>query len=387
MTEGDDIMIRTLVLLALATIATTGITCRAWAVNLRTGQSIIFDRDETVTEDILAAGNRIEVMSAVRGDVTAAGRSVSVSGSVTDSVLLAGENVSATGRIGNDAWMAGSRVILGGPVSDNAYLAGSTVELSSAARVESDLLAAGNQVNVLGDVGGSARIAGNNVVIGGTINEDVYVRANRLRLLDGAVIRGDLHYTSANEAQIAPGAGVRGETVRSLPERERARPMFWSGALWWIWSLIAAIIFGIVLLLLFPDRSREAAVTVRGSLGLSLGIGFLALIAVPVAIVIAFITVIGIPLGLAALAVYLVLLYVANIIAALALGGWIVARVSSGRATPHRIWSMILGLVVLSIIGLIPILGGLILLLALLAGLGGLLLSWWRERQAQQPVA
>lgn len=379
-------MIRSVILTLLACAVAVGFAGPAWAVVLRAGESITFPEEEAITEDVLAAGNRIEVPPPVRGDVTAAGQTVSVPGSVADSVLLAGETVSATGGIGNDAWMAGNRVILGGPVSDNAYLAGSAVELSRAARVGSDLLAAGNQVNVMGNVGGGARLAGNNVVIGGTIDEDVQVQANRLRLLDGAVIRGDLRYTSANEAEIAPGARVQGQTVRTEPTGERARPAFWKGTAWGMWSLIAAILFGIVLVLLFPERSRVAAATIRGSLGASLGVGLLAFIAVPVAIIIAFVTIVGIPLGLVALAVYLVLLYAANIFAGLALGGWIIARTSSGRATPHRIWAMILGVVVLSLVGLIPILGGLIVLLALFAGLGGFLLSWWRERQAPQPA-
>ena len=106
---------------------------------------------------------------------------------------------------------------------------------------------------------------------------------------------------------------------------------------------------------------------------------------VPTGLVISVLTAF-VAVGLVALAVYLVLLYAANIFAGLALGGWIIARTSSGQATPHRIWAMILGVVVLSLVGLIPILGGLIVLLALFAGLGGFLLSWWRERQSPQPA-
>jgi len=152
-------------------------------------------------------------------------------------------------------------------------------------------------------------------------------------------------------------------------------------------SFIAAVIFGCVLLAMFPTRIQEAANTERSSFWLSLGVGILLLIVTPVACVIAAATIVGLPLALAVTAVYLILVYSAKVFAGLALGQWILGV---GRQTiPKPVGSMIMGLIIIGAahyaLGLIPAAGGFVQALFKLAvwivGLGAFLISWWRSRQ------
>ena len=105
----------------------------------------------------------------------------------------------------------------------------------------------------------------------------------------------------------------------------------------------------------------------------------------PIACGIVFITVVGIPLALAVCAVYLIFLYAAGILAGLAIGQWILGR---GRETrPKPVGSMILGVLILALIGLIPYLGTFVGFVALVVGLGGLLISLWRGHQSPEAVS
>lgn len=370
---------RSLACIALLCAFAATMTGAAQAAMLRSGNVVDLTGEQPVEEDVLAAGNQVVIDRPVSGDVTAVGQSVVVRGAVEDSVILAGSNVRVDGAVGNDARLAGGTVSLNSSVADNAYLAGGTVSVPDEGSVANDLFVAGGQLNLLGDVGGNVRAAGSDISIGGTVGGNVYARADRVRIPSTAVIRGDLRYTSPNEAQIEPGAQILGETARTEPTD---RPRFWSRAAQWFLGLLAAIVFGIVLITLFPLRSSEAADTIRASFWPSLGVGFLALVAVPVACIILGVTIIGIPLAIAAFLIYLVLLYVGWILTAFAVGRWILGRRSD--AAPRPLWSLVLGVVVLAVVGLIPVLGWLAMLVAVVLGLGALLLSWWKGRPEQR---
>ena len=133
------------------------------------------------------------------------------------------------------------------------------------------------------------------------------------------------------------------------------------------------------------------ATAVRGSFWLSLLVGLLVLIVAPIAIVLGLITIVGIPLALAAVAVYAILIYAAQVFVGLAIGRLILSK--NTAQPPKPFGSMILGLVLLAVVlpvlGLIPVVGGtlsgIVGFAVLLTGLGGLSVSWWRDRRAIHP--
>ena len=357
-------------------------TC-SYAVELKSGNSVNYPKGSAVMDDILAAGNQVSVDPRVEGDVHAVGQDITISGPIKDSVKIAGNSVTVSGPVGNDVWMAGQNVTLSAPVTDNAFLAGSNVKLTDRASVGTDLLAAGNNLTLMGNVRRNMRVAGNDITIGGTVGGNVYACSNNaIRILDGAVIRGNLFYESPQKASIAPGAKVLGRTEHSLPAKEKAKPVFWSKFMFWLGSLIASILFGIVFIALFPVYSQQTANTVKHSFWLSLGIGFITLIVVPILFFIILFTILGIPIALALLALYMVLLYAARIPVAIAIGQLFLGR---GRESlPNQFGSMILGLVIIYLISAIPILGGLVKLIVAAVGLGAFVMSYWRLRKSRE---
>lgn len=360
-------------------LALTAASAGTWAVDIKSGDSVVLGKGEVVKDDVLAGAGQVSIASPVEGDVIAAGQSVSVAGRVKDSTMLAGGTVTLSGPVGNDSFLAGQTVVVSSKVEDNAYLAGSSVVLSEDGSVGKDLLAAGGVVKLMGKVGRHVRATAGQLTIGGEVGGDVFAQAGSLRLVKDAVIRGNLFYESANKAMIDPGARVMGKTVQRIPVREKAKPIFWR-PFWWIGCLIAAVAFGAVLLALFPIRTQGAADRVRASFLKSLGLGVLVLIGAPIATILLAITIVGIPLAIAVLLVYMILLYAAAVFTALALGQYILSR--SRDRVPQPFGSMILGLVILAVVSLIPFLGWLVKLAAVLVGLGGFLISWWTTRAA-----
>jgi hypothetical protein len=134
--------------------------------------------------------------------------------------------------------------------------------------------------------------------------------------------------------------------------------------------LVAAVVLAGV-----PGLASEVAQTCRSRTGISL-----------LAVLILFITVIGVPLALLSLLLYVMLLPLGYVSSAIALGQWGLARWKS-QAAGHlgwRIGAACLALVLLALLGAVPWLGGLVALAALLIGLGAIVLQI-RPRKAAAP--
>jgi hypothetical protein len=110
------------------------------------------------------------------------------------------------------------------------------------------------------------------------------------------------------------------------------------------------------------------------------------LIGVPILAILAFVVgaiIGGWWIGLIAIALYFVAFAVGIEIAAFAIGEWIVARI--GR--PHDLAiGLVVGALLLTLVGIVPILGGLIGFLALLVGMGAIALSLGGTREPGGPT-
>ncbi|MCX5996399.1 MAG: hypothetical protein NTV42_02030, partial [Chloroflexi bacterium] len=103
-----------------------------------------------------------------------------------------------------------------------------------------------------------------------------------------------------------------------------------------------------------------------------LGYGALVLFLVPVAIAIACALVIGIPLGLATLALYIFTVYLGHIFVGLFIGKWLLRQRADANSTGRLIAALAIGLFVVYVCGVIPFVGCLTDLAVILFGLGAI---------------
>jgi hypothetical protein len=89
-------------------------------------------------------------------------------------------------------------------------------------------------------------------------------------------------------------------------------------------------------------------------------------------------------LGLPLLGAYVVWLFLGYLVSAVALGRELLVRLRRPAGSP--VWSLLLGVLVLAILGLIPFVGGLIGLIAVVSGGGALLMAVRRSRRAPTPA-
>ena len=148
-----------------------------------------------------------------------------------------------------------------------------------------------------------------------------------------------------------------------------------------VFSYVAALAVGILLLVIFPGFFRT---TLRetGSVGIAIGIGALALITGAFLLVLgALLLFVGVGAGVAGAMAYAPILYVAQVFVGAWLGNRIMGEPSA--VTSAAIGRMAVGLLILRVAGLIPILGGLVWLTVLLWGTGAVLLGFYQMSRAE----
>lgn len=374
--------------LTIAVLAVAAMAAPVLALDARANDTVTVTSGEEVDEDLYLAGRSITCNGNVNGDVFAAGQTVTLGGDIADGVTAAGQTVLVTGDVGHGARLAGSTIDVSSSIGRDVLAAGASINIESTAMVAGDLFIGASQAVVDGQIGGDLVGGCEDLVIGGTIEGDVSVEVNRLTIQPDARIQGSLSYTSETEASI-PAGTVAGtvEFTQKAREEVQARPRglealaplaFFAGLTWKILTYLMALLAGIVLILVWPRAMAATSDAIRTKTGPVAGWGAIGLFVTPLAAIVICVTIIGLPLGLITLALWLILLYLAKLPVALVIGHLILGRSKPLQGKGLMIGSLALGLLLLSLIGLIPFIGFFVWLAIALFGIGAFLLVDWR---------
>ena len=318
-------------------------------------------------EDVIASGSTPTVMDSVPGDAILAGGDASFGGVTGGDYLGAGGKQAITGRIHGSLRAVAGEIHVAAAIDRNATIAAGNVELDSAAIIGRNAYIVGGAIQVNGTVQEGILAYGGAITLDGVVGRDVEVTGGTLRVGPRARIAGSLRYrVPAGKVHIDPAAHIAG-TVTALPVSNR-------GALWDVLWILGFLLVGAVVVALFPRFMAEAAEIlpdhpVRAAL-VGLGWGIL----VPIAIVIAAITVVGLPLAFLTAAVYLVVVCVASVPFAVWLGRLLLGARARGGLEGTLV-NFLVGGFFLFVAGIIPVVGGWVSLIAGLLGLGTILLE------------
>src|SRR5215203_692969 len=235
-------------------------------------------------------------------------------------------------------------------------------------------------LKLLGHVDGDVVLASGDALVSGRIDGSLVTIGGQARLLPRAFIKGNVHY--GDERPIVAGAAiVRGDVSKENGFDSVDFLPFISVFLFWLAAGISMAILGVLLLLIAPRAAEAIAARSRERIGPVIGIGFAVAIALPIAAAIAAVTLVGPPLAFIVLLALLPLAALAYVASAYALGRRLV------KEPKGRIWAFLAGLAVLRVLALVPILGFIAGLAAVIFGLGliGAAIGAARERPEPAP--
>lgn len=335
-----------------------------------------------VNDDVFACGNVVVNEGWVARDFYVAGNEIAQRGEVGGDVLAVGRTLTVEGNVGGNVRAAAQSLTLTAPVARNVLAFAQSINVGKTGVVRGNANLFAQNVVVNGEVKGNVRARAESVVIGGKVERDVWADTERLVILSTAEISGNLTYTSPREAEIEPGARIGGRVdFQPRVVEEKAAPTPAARVLRVFLSLLALLVAGLVLVYLLPRPASLVEQNLTRRPWASLGVGLGVLVGAPVATVILLISRIGVPLGLILIGLYAVLLgillYAGKIFAGLVVGRWLLRRFRPGLES--RWWvSLVLGLVLLFLAGLVPILGPLVGAAAFLFAWGAALLALYR---------
>jgi hypothetical protein len=356
----------------------------AVAADLRQGADVTVAHTETVNDDIYAGAGTINIEGTVNGNVIAGGGTITVSGSITRDLIVGGGTINVTGHVGGSIIAAGGNLTINGPVAQDVVVTGGTIDIGSGASIGRDFVVAGGTATVSAPVTRRVQMSAGNLTLKNRVGGDVRGRVDQLKL-DGAQIGGNLDYTSNNAVQLVNGARVAGTTIRHTPTDQGGGAG--NGFLGWLRELIGFFALGLLLIFLLPGVSARAIDTLRAQPWPSLGIGAAICIITPIVALIVFIIGVligGWWLGVLLLPIWILVLAIGYVVSGFLVGRLLFARL--GWAGYHDALALLGGLFVLTVLGLLPVLGGLIGLAAVVFGAGALALTvgprTWMRRAA-----
>jgi hypothetical protein len=249
------------------------------------------------------------------------------------------------------------------------------VLLSAGQEVQGDYFAFGLHVEISGTVHGDVYAAGGEVLVDGIVGGDLIVAGGEVRV-SGEVTQ-DVRYWSDGEPSIDEGATVLGTvTRRPISEvfkgEEAKRGLAGMKFIGGMVSFASTLLLGLLLLRIYSVFTPKVASMIQEKPWAVLCVGGVLLVGIPLLILLCMVSVLGIPIGLMLTAMYVVTLYMGRVFVVLWLGQRLM-RLMSGSSSAA--WGFVVGLVVYFVLSLVPVVGALLMLATIAAGLGAILMT------------
>jgi cytoskeletal protein CcmA (bactofilin family) len=328
-----------------------------------------------IQNDLYVAAFQAEITADVDGDVSLAAANTMLDSTVGGSVHVLAGTATIRGEIGGTLYVAGGITKLDGAVEGNVVVTGGRLELQDNASIGGDLTVFTAQARVDGDVTG--KLYGSTLLYeqNGAVSGNVDLQSDRIELGQTATIGDDFNYQSQTDANIHVNVEVGG-----VVERTNSSP--WNGVgdgalapygqmLRLVWSLVV----GAVLIALAPrifyrvadHAANVAAAGIWGTLGLVL---------VPVFALLALVSVLLLPVGVLALVLMPIALYLSQIVVGITIGRSILPRKWRDGSRGFLLFALVLGTIIIGALRMapVPFLNVIMVVLVTVWGFGAILM-------------
>jgi len=290
--------------------------------------------DKPITGDLMAAGKELKVVSNVNGDVYVAGGKVEVGGNIGGNLIVVGGEVKVLGK-----------------VAKNLIMAGGKVEVGEKAEIGGYVLAGGQEINLLGKFMGPVKLGAETLMVG----QKSIINGN----LEADVTKSEVATTS----KIVGEKNIRIHEVKK-PEIEKNQ-MKQIGYARKVVSFLSKLLVLLIFVKLFGNKIKQT--DLKNSFWANIGLGLVVLMVAPFLIILSMITIVAMPLAMIGLVIYFLAIYLSSVVVSVIVGNYVFAK---NKFKENVYLQGIVGLLIISLLGLIPVVGALTKLLVLLMGVG-----------------
>lgn len=330
-----------------------------------TGNSI---DDDWVNDDLYKIDEKVEINQIVDGNVYVIAEEVIISSEIGGNVYIMAEKVTIndSAYIYSSLYAIGNEITINGIVCD-AYLLGNEITIGNNGYIYRDLRASANKIN-----------------LDGKVRRNTYLTGNELNFNaeNGALIGGNLVYSSKNEATVPEGA-VMGEVEFNQKVQEVKAVSVISIITSYIFAALSTLVYIAVVILLAmwlaPKFVEKITNTTTNDALISLAIGIATPFVLSIAIVILLITGIAAKVGLASLLILALVCMSGSAITSIYLGNICAKQLKFEGKTGFVVSSLIVALIIW-VVGKIPFIGFLVSIISSVLGIGLLVFNIFNKK-------
>ncbi len=359
-------------------VAAMALPAPASAAETRHQENVTVAKDEVIHTDLFVFTDRARIEGTVEGDVFLFTQSAEVSGHITGDVIAFAQSLRISGQVDGNVRGFVNNATVTGTVGRNWLSFIEWLALDPSGKINGSLTTFAKRITLEGRVGRDLLGFVDEAQLRGPVGGGFKIRARKLEIGATAEIGGKALIEQRGNLQpvISPQAKFsNGYEIKRIERRSRyTRPGFY---VWQVIRAAAAFLFGLVLMFLLPKFSEDAVAS-ASRYGASFGVGALVFFGVPLAAIIACVTVVGLGVGVATTALWFMALYATQIV----VGAWVGEKLL-GRAlgTGALVGRMALGIMIIRILGAVPHLSFWVWLAVFLWGMGALSLAIFRRLQ------
>jgi len=402
-----------LALLALG-LTTSSLVNTVHAAEIRNGDHVIVAADEVIDDDLFISGQKVEVEGTVNGDLFAAANEVIINGTVEGSLFIGGQTLQINGDVKGSTYGGGYSLTIGreAQIERNLYFGGFSLQTEKGSAVGRSVYASGYQVILNGDIADNVVTGSGALEINGTVGGDVKAQVNEQRSaplfmpnFPGSVPMVATGYRLGEEAKIGGQENI--EVTGEVDVGKSVADYAWDVLRGRLGEFITLLIVGGLLLWLWPTMMQSTSTAAQKKPLPSAGWGCLVTLVFPILLAVAIIALvlIAILIGLItfdklngavisigatsiawiAIVFNFIFFTVTKVIVAFLVGRLILTRFAPQmKSLWLNIASLALGALIYELLRVIPVVGWIVALIAILVGLGAMFMA---ARQRPQPAA
>ncbi len=269
-------------------------------------------------DDAYVAGGNVSIESDVNGDLFVVGGNVTINGNISEDLVVAGGIVNVFGNVGDDLRILGGQITVLGNVGDDLILGGGKVEIGKNAVINGSLISGAGFITLSGEVKEDMKGGVGILYLSGKVLKNVTLTVEeQLSVAETAYIGGDLSYSALSEMEI-PANVVKGKTeFNQFKKGNVLSELTYAFFLYKLISYVSILLIALLFVLIAPRMLIKIGQVTKEKLLKSFGVGILTLLGIVVLSIILMITIIGIPLALISLASLLIIFYVSKVVIAI----------------------------------------------------------------------
>ena len=340
---------------------------------------VVLSSTQIVNNDYFAYGKNVEISGTVNGDVYVLGGQVLFDGKVNGDIIALAGSIEIAGIVSHNVRIMAAQASISGQIGRNLTGVTATIDISPSAVIGNNAVIISGNADLESIIKNNVRLYTSNVRISDHIGGNVMAHVGKIRLTSKANIGGSLEYWSNKDALI--------DSSTHIEQGVKHHPPFFYNLFHGKWAKILKIssklatflmnfcyslTIGIIMIRYFRYRIDRTLNAMNQTPLQALIAGGVLLLILPLACLLLIVTVLGVPFALTLLSLTVVTFYTAKIFFILWVSKILLHRFDFQRYIYHY---LLCGLIIYFLLTLIPYIGVVLSLSALLLGLGGMIVG------------